>query len=204
MAELRTDTNVTTNLGVRSPTNTEKIWKLLRRAEALDQQYLQWDNSLPHSWKPKTVSWVDLPEADIYGSAIYPGRVDAYEHLRIAYIHNFTRSCRLFIWNTILRFIAWLSEPRDYRLSLEYTTASRISRYIVNDVVASVPFFFGWSRDAYPAIFGKSQFACGDETSIKSLSGTTVMWPLPTAMFSDFATKAQQAFLRKKLEYCLV
>lgn len=201
VAELRADTNATTNLGTHSPSNIEKVLKLLRRAEALDRQYLKWYKSLPDSWEPRAVSWVDVPEVDIYGSTVFPGRVDTYEHLGIAYTHNFARSCRLFVWNTILRCVAWLCEPRDYRLSVEYTTASRISSDIVDDIVSSVPFFFSCNKDAYPAIIDTSQFVCGDKTSIKSLSGTTLMWPLFVAMCSDFATKPQRSFLRRKLEY---
>jgi hypothetical protein len=146
MAALRADNDKTTTLKLHSAENTEKVLKLLRRAEALDQEYLDWITTLPAGWEIKTVAWVDGDVQDLSTSLTHPGRVDAYGELWMAYKYNIVRSCRLFIWTTILRCAAWLGYPQDYRLTPEYTTASRICRQLVEDIVASVPYFFGWNR----------------------------------------------------------
>lgn len=202
MAALRADNDKTTTLKLHSAENTEKVLKLLRRAEALDQEYLDWIAALPAGWEIKTVAWVDGDVQDISTSLIHPGRVDAYGELWMAYKYNVVRSCRLFIWTTILRCAAWLGYPHDYRLSPEYTTASRICRQLIEDIVASVPYFFGWNCENNSAMNARANFACGtNDPTVKPLTGIFVMWPLFAAAASDFATPSQRHFLRGRLKH---
>jgi hypothetical protein len=203
MAALRADTDKTTTLKLHSAENTEKVLKLLRRAEALDQEYLDWIKALPTGWEIRTVAWVDADVQDLSTSLAHPGRVDAYGELWMAYKYNIVRSCRLFVWTTILRCAAWLGDPQDYRLTPEYTTASRICRQLVEDIVSSVPYFFGWNRESNASMNARANYACGinDDPTVKPLVGIFVMWPLFAAAASDFATPSQKIFLRGRLKY---
>jgi hypothetical protein len=203
MAALRADNDKTTTIKVHTSENVEKVLKLLRRAESLDQDYIDWIDALPASWSIKTVAWIDGEVPNLANSVIHPGRVDAYGELWMAYKYNIVRSCRLFIWTVILRCVAWLGDPRDYRLSPEYTTASRICQQLVEDIVSSVPYFFGWNRDKDSAMADNSNFACGadDPTAVRPLAGLFVMWPLFSAASSDFATPTQRIFLRGRLKF---
>jgi hypothetical protein len=121
----------------------------------------------------------------------------------MAYKYNIVRSCRLFIYTTILRCVAWLGKSQDYRLTPEYTTASRICRQLVEDIVASVPYFFGWNSENDGAMKARANFACGstDDLAVKPLTGIFVMWPLFAAAASDFATPSQRIFLRGRLKH---
>ncbi len=202
MAQLRADNDMTNAAKVRTAENIEKVLKLLRRAEALDQQYLDWIKALPSAWKIKTVAWIEGEVPDLMNSVIHPGRVDAYGELWMAYKYNIVRGCRIFIWTTILRCIAWLGDQGDYRLTPEFTRASQICRQLIEDIVASVPYFFGWNRGKDPAMADRSNFACGinDPTSVKPLAGIFAMWPIFVAASSDFATPSQRIFLRGRLK----
>jgi hypothetical protein len=203
MAQLRADNDKITSLAVHSTENLESVLKLLRRAEALDREYLDWIENLPAAWTIKTVAWIEGDIGNLETSIVHPGRVVAYGELWMAYYYNIVRSCRLYIWTTILRCVAWMSNPRDYRLSPEYMTASGTCRQLIEDIIASVPYFFGWNRDKDMAMADRSSFACGtnDDGSIKGLAGIFIMWPIFTAAVSDFASPSQRVYLRGRLRY---
>ena len=202
VANLRADAEKIVILAERTPSNIEQVLKLLRRSEALEKSYVDWLQSLPPSWDIKTVAWIDSINEDITESSVHPGRVDSFAELWIAFTYSFICSCRLFIWTTILRCIAWLGEPQDYKLSPEYSVASRVCGQIVEDIVASVPYYFGWRGDK--ALFmgvGRANFACGTEQgSIKGVSGIFALLPIFTAATSDFATPSQRLFLRGRMQ----
>ena len=203
MAALRSDNDQTTKFKLRSPENTERVMALLARAHALDEEYQHWIRALPPGWEITTVAWIDADIQDLSKSLVHPGRIDAYGELWMAYKFNIVRSCRLFIWSTILRCVAWLGESRDYRLTPEYTTASRICRQLIEDIVASVPYFFGWNKENEGAMNARANFACGsnDSSTAKPLTGIFVMWPLFTAAASDFVSPSQRIFLRGRLKH---
>ena len=77
MAALRADTDKTTTLKLHSTQNTEKVMKLLQRAQALDEEYLDWIKALPPGWEINTVAWVDGAVQNLSTSLVHPGRVDA-------------------------------------------------------------------------------------------------------------------------------
>lgn len=203
MAELRADNEVTTDLRDRNSTNVDKVVSLLRRAEALDLEYLEWIRVLPPTWSIATVAWIEEPPLNLEESLVHPGRVDAYGELWMAYKYNFVRACRIFIQSTIIRCVAWLGGSTEYRMTPEYATATRICGELIEDIVASVPYFFGWNRDRNPAMADKSNFACGtnDNTEMKRVSAVFAMWPLFAASTSDFASPSQRIFLRGRLKF---
>jgi hypothetical protein len=109
VAILRVNTNVILPLRPRIPDNIEKVLELLRKAEGLDQQYREWFQSLPTFWGVQKVKWIDHQVKDLTRSTVYPGRVDWYRDLLIAYSYNVARSSQIYIWTTILRCVACLS-----------------------------------------------------------------------------------------------
>ena len=203
MAQLRADNDLTTTVRFRSAENIEKVLKLLRRAEALDKQYIEWIQALPPACQINTVAWIDGEVPDLPNSVIHPGRIDTYGEMWMAYKYNIVRGCRLFIYTTILRCVAWLGDNGDYRLTPEYATATQICRGLIEDIVASVPYFFGWNRGKDPSMSDRSNFACGehDPTRVKPLAGIFSMWPIFAAASSDFASPSQRIFLRGRLKY---
>jgi len=203
VADLRAINDQITTKIPRTTANYEKVLKLLRKAEQLESEYAEWFKMLKGAWEVKSVAWIEEQSLDLENSLVHPGKVDSYSEMWMAYHHNIGRSSRLFIWTTILRCVAWLCDPRDYRVAPEYTTASRICRRLIEDTVASVPFIFGWNKETNEAMVDKSCFACGssDPAAIKPLWAIFVMWPLFAAAASDFATPSQRIFLRGRLKY---
>lgn len=201
MARIRAQQDGITSLRTHNAENIAIVQELLGRAQALDVEYADWIKTLPEPWAIKTVAWIDGEIPDLANSIIHPGRVDAYGELWMVYKYNVVRACRIFLWTAILRCIAWLGNYSDYRLTPEYTTATSICRQLVEDIVASVPYFFGWQRGQDPDMADVSNFACGnnDTTTVKPLAGIFSMWPLFAAASSDFASPSQRMFLRGRL-----
>ena len=202
-ANLRADYNDITAQKSRTPADYEAVRQVLGRAKRLEQEFSCWFESLEGPWTVTPVNWIDYQVFDFENSLIHPGRVDAYSEMWIAYHHNIGRSSRLFIWTTILRCIAWLSEFQDYRLTPEYVTGTQVCRQLIEDTVASVPYVFGWNKEYDDYMVDRSSFACGtsDAPTVKSLWAIFNMFPFFTAAASDFALPSERAFLRGRLKY---
>ncbi|KAL3418617.1 hypothetical protein PVAG01_10333 [Phlyctema vagabunda] len=199
VAGLRADSNAVICLSSRTANNLEKVLRLLREGEALEQAFGECFDNLPEFWKPQTVSWVDrIPDEELPTSSCYPGKVDIYSEIWLASQYVNGLSSRLFVSSTILRCTAWLCSPLDYRITPEYTAAARLSGQIIEDIVASVPYFFGLHSNACV----ESQLPCDeDRTSTpKVLAGVFSLWPVFVAATCDFATETQRIWLRVKLQ----
>lgn len=201
VAKLRADNDKITSQ--RSRESRGDVIALLRRAQDLEREYAGWFEGLTGEWAVKTVSWMEHQGLDLENSLVHPGKIDSYSQMWMSYHHNIGRSSRIFIWTTILRCIAWLCDGCDYKLTEEYATGSQVCRGLIEDIVASVPFIFGWNKENDKAMQDRSCFACGtpEGGGVKSLWGIFVMWPIFTAAVSDFTLPSERIFLRGRLKY---
>lgn len=140
MSTVQADNKATTKLAERSIENIEKVIDLLRRAERLEKQYGDWIEALPPSWVVRTSDWAEFEPSDLAASLVYPGKVYTFGDLWMANKYNVARSCRILIWSTILRCIAWLTGPNDYMMASQYIEGSRKCRTLIEEITASVPF----------------------------------------------------------------
>jgi hypothetical protein len=108
----------------------------------------------------------------------------------MAYAYNVARNSQILIWTTILRCVAWLSPNDDYRISEEHKKATMICGALIEDIVASVPYFFGWNAETDPATATRND----SDIDIKGVSRIFLMWPLFAAASSDFCSDSQRAF----------
>lgn len=205
VAELRQDTDKTTTLSPHTLDNIEVVLALLHRAQDLEKEYREWYTAMPPHWKPDALAWVDWSDlgmamgSNLSESIVHPGRVDTYRELSVAYAYNVARSSQILIWTTILRCVAWLSPDSDYRITKEHQSATMICNTLIEDIVASVPYFFGWNADTDPRSATRNERSFND--SIKGVSGVFLMWPLFAAASSDFCSDSQRAFLRGRLTF---
>lgn len=205
VAELRQENDKTTSLTPQTPANIASVLSLLQRAQDLEREYREWYTSLRPNWRPCPVAWVDWNDigmtmgADLSNSIAHPGRVDTYKELSLAYAYNIARSSQLLIWTTILRCVAWLADPDDYRITPEHKKAAQICSMLIEDIVASVPYFFGWNADTNPSTATSPQNEA--DGSVKGVSGVFLMFPLWVAASSDFVSDTQRTFLRGRLSF---
>jgi hypothetical protein len=204
VAELRANSDKTLKMAGRTADNMEKVLKLLRQAEAVEQKYFDWEKSLPSKWHYRTVAWAERdPNADLSSIPAYPGRVDVYSDLWMASKYNFARTSRLFASSLVLRCTVWLCSPIDYRITPEYAVAAKLGSEIIQDIVSSVPFFLEGVQNADPRPLNLTEFACGEveDRTPKGLAAFFIMWPIFAAASSDFATDSQRAWLRGRLRF---
>ncbi|PVH76735.1 hypothetical protein DL98DRAFT_496386 [Cadophora sp. DSE1049] len=201
MSRLQADNKATTKLVERSTENIEKVIHLLRRAERLEQQYADWVAALPSSWLVRTSDWSDFEPTDLATSLVYPGRVYTFGDLWMANKYNVARSCRILIWSTILRCIAWLTGPYKYMMTNEYIEGSRKCRTLIEDVTSSVPYYFGWTPMTSPATANMFEHSTDIQASMKGRASIFLLWPLYVATSSDFVSPPERIYLRGKMMY---
>lgn len=140
MSHLQANNKITTKLAERSHENIERVIDLLRRAQNLEQQYTDWMASLPPSWITETTNWSGLEPSNLASALVYPGKVYSFGDLWMANKFSVVRSCRILLWSTILRCVAWLNGPLEYMVTPEYAEASRTCRVLIQDITSSVPY----------------------------------------------------------------
>jgi hypothetical protein len=203
-AELRAEVTRMMSTVNRSPENIEVMLDMMRRAQTVDRDIVNWLRDLPEHFRYKTVAWEDnVPHGDYSKAEVFPGRVDIYQDFWIASVCNMARCSRLILASMIVRCAAWVCSPVDYRTTPEYATAARTCVDTATDIIASVPYHLGWhlKRPEVMQRANLSAFACGMEDSQKALAGYFLTWPLACVHGQDYTTDAQRAWVGGRLKY---
>lgn len=202
-SELRAEITRVMSTVARTPESIDLMFAMMRRAQSLDQEIVNWMKSTPASWQPKTTCWEDkVPDGDYSKAHVFPGRVDVYSDFWIASMWNMARTTRLILASVTVRCAAWICSPVDYRTTPEFATASRTAVEVITDILASVPYHLGWQskrKDHFDD--NPSGFACGDDNALKGLAGYFVTWSLSCVMSQDYATDAQRTYCRGRLRF---
>ena len=200
VADLRADNNRVTTLSPHMAGNTELVAEFLSRAEELEQQYRHWEEKYASCWAPTTVAWVDDYDTKVSSTAeAFPGVVESFSELNAAYKYNAARSSQILVWTSIIRAVAWLEHPNDYRLTSTYLSARQRCIELIDGIIASVPYFLGWKGSPEGAFTGGRQSACGSQSDVIGVSAFYIIWPMFVAASSDFSTPEQRAFVKGRL-----
>ncbi|GJC77758.1 white-opaque regulator 2 [Colletotrichum liriopes] len=203
-AELRAEVTRLMSTVARSPENIDIMLDMIRRAQTVDQEFVNWMRNTPDYFQYTTVAWEDnVPNGDYAKAEVFPGRVDVYQDFWIASVWNMARVSRLILASVIVRCAAWVCSPVDYRTTPEYATAARTCVDTISDIIASVPYHLGWHLKR-PELLERaniSGFACGLEESQKGLPGYFLTWPLACLHGQDYTTDAQRAWVVGRLKF---
>ncbi|KAI0121669.1 hypothetical protein BJ170DRAFT_132264 [Xylariales sp. AK1849] len=202
--ELRAEVTRLMNCIARTPQNIEIMLNMIRRAQMVDQEAVNWMNNVPEVWRYRTVAWEDnVPNGDYAKAEVYPGRVDLYTDYYIASVWNLCRTSRLINASLIVRCAAWVCSPVDYRTTPEYATSARTCVATITDIIASAPYHLGWhlKRQEILRKANLGQFACGEEDALKGLAGYFLTWPLACVHSQDYTTDTQRAWINGRLRY---
>jgi hypothetical protein len=204
-AELRHEINEALASYSRTPENFQKVLDFIKRAQALEQDFHVWNDSIPEGWRPRTVAWVDqIPGGEIAKAEVCPGKVDMYDDVWLASTWNHSRVARLFISGSIVRCAAWISSPVDYRTTPEYAQSVRLCVDIITDIIASIPYQLGWrmgSNGALTAVGDNMSGLAVSEifSSPKAIGGAFCMWPLMAVKNSDYSSDSQRNWATGRL-----
>ncbi|KAK1251410.1 hypothetical protein MKX07_006889 [Trichoderma sp. CBMAI-0711] len=202
--EIRAEVNRLMSQLPRNMESVEALRDMIRQAQAVDFECIQWAETLPEDFRYRTILWQDeIPDADYYQLEVFPGRVDAYPDLWVASLWSMMRVSRIILASLVIRCAAWVSSPVDYRMAPEYATARRICVENITDLIASVPYQLGWfsTRKHLFQQASLSSFACGEDDTTKSLSGYFLTWPLACIQGQDYTTDNQRAWVKGRLTY---
>lgn len=138
----------------------------------------------------------------------------SFQSLYACMIYNIIWTSHLFLTTCILRCMAWLVAPDDWRAGPEYEAAVAATRRRVADIVASMDYACSWNGYGEA---GGADFPCGMAPSApspsvstggssagqhaKGVAGLCVYRPAFTAMMSDYATPEQKRYLEGRLRF---
>ncbi|CZR56257.1 uncharacterized protein PAC_06145 [Phialocephala subalpina] len=181
-------------------TDIESVLDVLKLAKALESQYKEWEERLPKAWKYSIVAWnEDVDDEELYHVKQFPGRRDEYADISIGTASNMMRAARIMLCGDIVRASAWLCSPyQDYRTTPEFGAAVRVSKNLVEDIIASVPFFLGDDRTS--DINGWERPQNGRMSLVgTSALGLFLTWPLMVCKMSDYSTERQRKWAAGRL-----
>ncbi|KAK1980813.1 hypothetical protein LZ30DRAFT_594027 [Colletotrichum cereale] len=200
-SQIRQDVDRLLGSGDRKPGTIQKVLDALKRAQALEARFSKLNNDPSPQWKVDTLEWIpEGPDEELDTARAFTGPVYGFFNLPLAVLHVATWCCHLMLTTTILRCMAWLVSPDDYRAGEEYEALRRSARLRVEDIIATAPYFCKWN--GYGVVV--AQFPVGKikaDDPLKGAAGLMIIWPLVTACNSDFATPRQRRFLRGRLRY---
>ncbi|KAK1595880.1 uncharacterized protein LY79DRAFT_95327 [Colletotrichum navitas] len=200
-SQIRQDMDRLLGPGDREPGTIQKVLDILKRAQALEAKFRKLNNDPSPQWKVDTLEWVpEGSDEELDTARAFTGPVYGFFNLPLAVLHVATWCCHLMLTTTILRCMAWLVSPDDYRAGEDYEVLKRSAQLRVEDIIAATPFFCKWN--GYGVVV--AQFPVGKtkaDDPLKGAAGLMIIWPLVTACYSDFATPRQKRFLRGRLKY---
>ncbi len=214
-AQLRSDSaEVLAEALLRTPENAERVLELVWRAKELDALLVEWASNTPPEYRYWTVAYQGPlpPGTNLARAEAFPGRIDAYQDFYVASVWNMMRSMRLVTSCIEMRCVAWLCAPTDYRETPQYAAARDLSRAVMADTMASVPFYL-CGPQALRQMRGvrhvggavpqpaRTGFVVGDDSALKGLAGYFLTWPLNTLNRCDYLTDDERAWVTGRLRH---
>lgn len=204
ISELKTEANKLLVSLHRTPENIEIIMRIIHKCQIKDQELVNWTKNVPDNFRAKPVAWVDdVPGGDYSKAEVFPGRVDAFQELWITTVWISMRCSRLVLASMIVRAVAWVCSPIDYRTTQEYLKWSTTCSGLITDLCAAIPYQLGWFKTRRDLLerADLTSFCCGEDTAAKGLSGYFVTWPLSCIITQDYSTASQREWAKGRLEH---
>ncbi|KAN0110626.1 hypothetical protein V8E51_007013 [Hyaloscypha variabilis] len=183
-----------------NPGETDKIIEVQTMAQDLEMKFKDWENTLDPAWTFSSVAWIDdVDESQLEHCSCFPGRLDEYRDISIATAWCMMRANRIMLGAGIVRTNAWLHPEEDYRITPEFATTARISKDLIEDIIAAVPTFLGKFPDALT--MNRNPEIQKDVLGGKSSLALFIMWPLFVVSMSDHATEQQRKWVVGRLKF---
>ena len=197
LAEAAAEAAVQAASGAVTNPETDKIIEVQTMAQDLELKFKDWENSLDPAWSFSSVAWIDdMEESQLDFSPSFPGRLDKYRDISIATAWCMMRANRIMLGAGIVRANAWLHPEEDYRITPEYATTARISKDLIEDIIAAIPTFLGGFERLTR---GRTPGIQSDVLGGKSSLALFIMWPLFIISISDHTTDQQRKWVLGRL-----
>lgn len=189
------------------PEKLDKLERLIERAKSLDIEITTCLEQLPESFRGSTVAWQGSVRQHNAAAQsqfrAFPGAIDVYPDLWVANLWNVMRSMRLVLTGIVVRCVAIIVSPRDYRTTVQYNEAITLRTELINSVISSVPYHYGLvgRRTGLHQCTATTSFECGDNSSTKGLAGYFLLYPLARIVNEDCISENLRQWVRDQLTY---
>ena len=196
----------------RNEKTIRKVNDLLQSAYDLQHELFEWDLNMPpqfscktlfHSsgpFPPATKNESSFAEEALESDVWRPGPIHIYEDLQIASIRNNNRVSQLLCSSVVIDSLKWL-DPEGYAGDRRYKAAAYRVRYLVDDVVASVPFHLGYRLSDSSSDLSPDE-PNGPRRKAASATGAYfVLYPLYVSSQLDEVPELQRRWITAKLEF---
>jgi hypothetical protein len=181
-----------------NPSLTDKIIEVQTMAQDLELKFKDWERSQTPEWSFSSVAWVDeIDTSQLEHSPSFPGRIDKYMDISIATAWCMMRANRIMLGAGIVRAKAWLHPDEDYRITPEYASTARISKDLIEDIIAAVPIFLRKLPEAFTV--NRNSESENEELGGKSSLALFILWPLFIVSISDHTTDDQRIWALGRL-----
>jgi hypothetical protein len=110
----------------------------------VDDNLLQWYNTLPPSWQHRIVSINSDLVTDPMTAHSWPGEQHVYHDVSLATIVNDYRVCRIFCQRVLLGMVAWLGASAKEEYGAIEDNARFVIQRLVDEISAGVPFHMSY------------------------------------------------------------
>jgi hypothetical protein len=183
---------------------------LIRSAQNLDTDVLNWTNTLPATWSyTVTTSTNTSRDLNSLEPEFTPSQIYRYRDIYTARVWNLYRVSRLILQSIILRSTSWLlTELAFSQRDTDATSAERTSEDLVNGICASVPFLMGHDSSEVKLPVSEDfseQKALWSQTATENASTNaqtgrySLIWPLYIASSVPSISDSSREWMRLQL-----
>ncbi|KAL1311048.1 hypothetical protein AAFC00_001262 [Neodothiora populina] len=176
----------------RSPPTMRTMSNFIEIAYALTVRMTKIVPSLPDSWQPRTIAYINTEPEDPGSAEAWVGPVHAYTDVYIASVLNKLRSVCMFSTWIVMDCIAWLF-PDSHELDGRWQHSKHVEQTMIDDMCSSVPFVLRWRSEATAKSLDQM------ETIADLIGGLSLVWPLGGAVFSPRIDPGQKAWIWGRL-----
>jgi hypothetical protein len=186
------------------------VVNLIRSAQNLDTDILNWTNTLPATWSYTVTTSINTShDLNSSESEFTLSQVHRYSDIYTARVWNLYRVSRLILQSIILRTTSWLSTKLAFsQRNNDATRAERTSEDLVNGICASVPFLMGHDSSEMKLPVSEDfseQKALWPQTATENASTNaqtgrySLIWPLYIASSVPSISDSSREWMRLQL-----
>lgn len=192
-------------------TTESQIPDLIWAVKELDQELAEWAREVPSGWSYSVainLNSTTSPEPSIPNYA--PNEIHTYSDFYVARVWNLYRISRLILQSILTRASSWPCSPND-KTPPGNAHFEKLSKELVNDICASVPFLLGYELSSLrrtigntnsqddQSIWPQNSVSYGDTS--KHTGRFSLIWPLYISCSVPSIAESQQQWMRAQLRW---
>ncbi|KAF2640389.1 hypothetical protein P280DRAFT_401158 [Massarina eburnea CBS 473.64] len=176
-----------------SPSIEKEVLEVREFTQMVDNNLLQWYQTLPDTWWHRTVGFMSEPIEDGSMSSMWMGEQHVYHDVPLATIVNDYRVCRIFCQRVIMSCTEWLANNPAHKPTPTIPHSVYIIQQMVDEICACVPFHLSYEMQPTAKELGQ------DKNAAEALGGYSLVWPLYVGANAETVPQRQRDWLFGRL-----